>query len=269
MLRGEGEAQPRGALRHGRRPDRDREEAFGSSRREARAPASLARRSRPARSGSAPRGRPAARVKACALQRQRRSSRARVRSGRARRWRRRRSPAAGRSNRPACARGCASDRSPARGAEIAAIGAERLRQRAHLQRHWTCVSPAKLEPRPPPTTPRPCASSTISQASCSRASAGKLGERREIAVHREHAVGDDQARGRARRDARRAVRAHARRRCDGTAARSPRDSRAPAHRQACDSSSISMRSSRADQRRDDAGIGEIAGAEHAGRLGAP
>ena len=42
-----------------------------------------------------------------------------------------------------------------RRAEIAAIGADRLRQRAHLQRHGNVRIAEKLEPRPPPTTPMP------------------------------------------------------------------------------------------------------------------
>ena len=47
---------------------------------------------------------------------------------------------------------------------------------------------------------------------------------------------------------------------------SARDSRAPAHRLEWASSSIRIRSSRPGQRRRNAGIGEIAGAEHASRF---
>ncbi len=156
-----------------------------------------------------------------------------------------------------------------RGAEIAAIAADAP---------WTaCPSAAgyrpaclvpRNEPRPSPSTPRPWASSDISQASCRCASADELVERREVAIHREHAVGDHQRVAMTRRDVRRAVLRHDRRRSAGRACTVARDSRAPAHRQACDSSSIRIRSSRPDQHRDDAGVGEIAGAEHAGGLGA-
>ena len=58
----------------------------------------------------------------------------------------------------------------------------------------------------------------ISQASYSLRERQQLGERREIAVHGEHAVGDDQRAVVLARGARRAIRAHARHRCGGTSA---------------------------------------------------
>ena len=60
---------------------------------------------------------------------------------------------------------------------------------------------------------------------------------------------------------------HGRRRCGGTPVPLPPVSRAPAHRQECASSSTSIRSSCADEGRNDPRIGEVARAEHAGRFG--
>ena len=136
MLRGEGEAQPRGAGRHGRRPDGDDQKAFllqqprGRERRLGFADTSgtigLSASGSPTQAGEA--------LRLC--ERQRGIGRARARSGRARRSRPRRSRAAGRSNRRSVrARLRIRSITGARGAEIAAIAADRLRQRAHLQRH--------------------------------------------------------------------------------------------------------------------------------------
>ena len=136
MAGGEGEAQPRGALRHGRRADGDDQEAFrceqaaGGERRLGR------RRGRSARSGSAPPAGRARRVKAVALasgQAAKSGSRSMMSSAAiAAATDRRRQ--AGRIDQGAGAVVHQVDHRP-RGAQIAAIAADRLRQRAHLQRH--------------------------------------------------------------------------------------------------------------------------------------
>ena len=137
MLRREGQAQTRGAGGHGRRADGDDQEAFARPA-SARPPApllgsptiigtiGLCASGRSERAGEGFR----------LLQRAARHSPARARSRRARRCRPRRSPAAARSNRSSVrARLRIRSITGCGGAEIAAIGADRLRQRAHLQRH--------------------------------------------------------------------------------------------------------------------------------------
>ena len=124
----------------------------------------------------------------------------------------------------------------------------------------TCLPPTKLEPRPPPTTPMPWASSDISQASYSSASDVELGKRRQIAVHGEHAVGDDQRavmlgamRGQQFARMRHIVMAEG----EHTPARQLRAGIEAGMRQFVEQHQPVA----ADQHRDDAGIGEIAGAE--------
>ena len=139
MLRGEGEPQPRGALRHRRRPDGDDQEAFG--------PRAAARRRAPPRASPITTGT----IGLCRL-RQAGGARKRLRLGE--RQRRvggialdqvergdgggDRSRAAGRSNRSACGRGCGSGRSPA----------PRRRDSRHSRRApWTaCPSAAARRP---------------------------------------------------------------------------------------------------------------------------
>ena len=125
---------------------------------------------------------------------------------------------------------------------------------------------AEVEPRPPPTTPRPWASSVISQASCSLRQRVEFGERREIAVHGEHAVGDDQRvivlgamRGQQFARMRDVVMA------EGQTV--PRDNLRAGIDAGVRQLVEQHQPAAADQRRDDAGIGEIAGAEHDRCLG--
>ena len=47
---------------------------------------------------------------------------------------------------------------------------------------------------PSPRMPVACASSTIRQASCLRGERGNLAERRHVAIHGEHALGQDEFR---------------------------------------------------------------------------
>ena len=175
MLGGEGEAQPRRAVRDRGRTDGCNQKPVSSSRRAA----AIARSTPPRMSGTiglAAFGQAAARVKACALA----SGRAQYAGSRAIRLERR-----------------------DRGGERAGRQARRimkLRARVRIRsitdgtrkdiRHrrrppWrACPSaaarrravPHMADPRPPPSTPMPCASSDINQASCRRArpaSAGK------------------------------------------------------------------------------------------------
>ena len=267
---GEGEAQPRGAGRHRRRPDRDRPESLrSSSSRDA-----VERRlgladAPPARSGSAaPAARRGGRTRV-PLRAAARHSPARARSRRAPRSPPRRSPAAGRSNRSKVrARLRIRSITGARGAEIAAIAAERLGQRAHLQRHvgLACRARRSSRGRRRPrrghgrrrTSARRRGAARAPRAACSGARSPSMENTPSVAIRR--------AGGAARCSASSASTMR-RRRCGGRRRPSRATAARRAHRQACASSSIRTRSSRADQRRDDAGIGEIAGAEHAGRLG--
>ena len=90
--------------------------------------------------------------------------------------------------------------SSARAADVGAVAAERLAERADddvdLAAQARRRRPSRA--RPGPSAPVACASSTISRQPWRRASSRQLRERRDVAVHREDAVGDDQ-RGRGRR----------------------------------------------------------------------
>ena len=129
-----------------------------------------------------------------------------------------------------------------------------------------CALPVKLEPRPPPTTPRPWASSDISQASYSFATASSSASGAKIAVHGEHAVGDDQrviVLGAVRDQQFARMRDVVVAEGEYRAARKLRAGIEAGVRQFIEQHQPVA----ADQHRDDAGIGEIAGAEHDRRLG--
>ena len=172
---------------------------------------------------------------------------------------------AGRIDQRACARLHQIDDRP-RGAEIAAVRAERLRQSAHLQGHIGLAGierrrTAALRQHAEPVRVvghEPCVGLGAEQ--------GELGNRSQIAVHRKDAVGDKQ----------RVPRATAFSGENGArffdvvvtedAAFRRRQTRAgekAGMRELIDENEIAV----ADERRNDAEIGEVAGAEDASRLG--
>ena len=68
-----------------------------------------------------------------------------------------------------------------------------LAERPHVDDPLATRSPKCASvPRPSPSTPKPCASSTTSHASYASASASRSRQRRDVAVHAEHRVGDDE-----------------------------------------------------------------------------
>ena len=264
---GEGEAQPCGAGRHRRRPDGDHQEAFRFQKLRclerrlgfadhqrhdrARGFRQIEQARERARLGERQR-----RVGGLALDQVERRDRGRHRGRRQ----------AGRIDKRARAVVDQIDHR-SRGAQIAAVAADRLRQRAHLQRHIDVG--AMREGRAAPTADHADAVGVVGHQPgvVARRERRKLRQRREVAVHGEHAIGRDQrARvpaavlGEQRLDMRHVgmpERQHGR-------AREPRAGPQAGMRQLVDQHEVVA----ADQRRNDAAVGEIARAEHAGRLGA-
>ena len=197
----EREAEPRAAGGHGRRPDRATQNPSSNSawlRRSARAASPTIngwiglRESNSGRPSSGRAAHEVATTSACSCSR-RQLSRCAIRKRRARRRgdarRQRRGVDVG-------ARALQDQFDHVRIAgDEGAEAAEGLAQRADQQRHGAGVEARQLErarARASPSTPRPCASSTSSQARCRAASRRQLAQRRDVAVHAEQAVGGDQ-----------------------------------------------------------------------------
>ena len=100
-------------------------------------------------------------------------------------------------------------------AQIAAVGADRFRQCAHQQRHRDMRIARKAGAAPAAEHAQPVRVVRHQPGIMLVGQRQQFGERRQVAVHGEHAVGHDQRVIDVRRDGGPAFRAHARRRCGG------------------------------------------------------